>query len=99
MVVTIYDKRRSVAKQLEQALRDTHGALVFDTIIRDRAIYTEDALLGRPTSVYAPGSPADQDFAALAAEVIARGERRSGGRRPSVQPAPVPAGEDDHAVE
>ncbi len=80
MVITISDKRRSMAKQLEQALRETHGALVFDTVIRDRANYTEDALLGAPTSVYAPGSPADQDYAALAAELIARGERRTPAR-------------------
>lgn len=80
MVLTIYDKRRSMAKQLEQALRETHGPLVFETVIRDRANYTEDALLGAPTSVYAPGSSADQDYAALATELIQRGERRAPAR-------------------
>jgi chromosome partitioning protein len=92
MVITIYDKRRGMAKQLEQALRETHGSLVFDAVIRDRANYTEDALLGAPTSVYAPGSPADQDYAALAAELITRGERRAPvrgrtARRTAAQPA------------
>jgi len=93
MVLTIYDKRRGMAKQLEQALRETHGPLVFETVIRDRANYTEDALLGAPTSVYAPGSSADQDYAALAAELIERGERRGSARgRPARRAAtPQPA--------
>ena len=47
MVITIFDKRRSVARQLEAALREAHGRLVFDTVIRDRAIYTEDVLRAR----------------------------------------------------
>jgi chromosome partitioning protein len=95
MVVTIYDKRRSTAKQLEQALRDTHGPLVFETVIRDRAIYTEDALVGAPTSVYAPGSPADQDYAALAAELVRRGNHKAPGRSPARRvPAATPGGEE-----
>jgi chromosome partitioning protein len=80
MVLTIYDKRRSVARQLEQALRDAHGKLVFDTVIRDRANYTEDALQGAPTSIYAPGSPADVDYGGLADELIARVSARPVGR-------------------
>jgi len=79
LLITIFDKRRSVARQLEAALRQAHGRLVFDTVIRDRAIYTEDVLQGAPTSVYAAGSPADQDYAALAAEVLARDGRPPGG--------------------
>jgi chromosome partitioning protein len=97
MVVTISDKRRNVARQLEQALRDTHGALVFETIIRDRANYTEDALVGAPTSVDAPGSPADQDYAALAAELIRRGARKPEGRTPTNRrgaPVAQPVGEE-----
>ena len=85
LVITIFDRRRSVARQLETALREAHGPLVFETVIRDRAIYTEDVLQGAPTSVYAAGSSADQDYAALAAELIARLERPAArrGRRPA----------------
>src|SRR5689334_14952314 len=101
MVVTISDKRRSTARQLEQALRETHGPLVFETVIRDRAIYTEDAIVGAPTSVYAPGSPADQDYAALAAELLERNGRKAQGRSGSRRPQRVtqPVGEESYAHE
>ena len=99
MLITIFDKRRSVARQLEEALREAHGRLVFETVIRDRAIYTEDVLQGAPTSVYAPGSPADQDYAALAAEVLARdgrppreGHSGAGHEQSQEGPRPEPAG-------
>ncbi len=69
VVATLFDRRTVLARDLLVASHARFGAAMFDTAIRSSTKLREAAAHGLPIQVYAPRTPAAEDFAALGAEV------------------------------
>lgn len=73
VVITMYDGRTTLSKQVAQEVRDYFGELVFETIIPRSVKLSEAPSYGEPISTYHPDSKGAKAYAALAEEVIDRG--------------------------
>ena len=74
-VVNLRKGRRILHDRYEKALRDLHGPLVFDTVLRDLAAFPESEALSQSVLAYEPKSPAADLMRGLGAEVTTKMER------------------------
>jgi len=74
-VVNLRKGRRILHDRYEQALRDLHGSLVFNTVLRDLAAFPEAEALSQSVLEYEPKSPAADLMRELGTEVATRMEQ------------------------
>ena len=74
LLATFYDSRTHLSRQVLEALRDEHGPLVFDTVIKTTVRLAEAPIGGESVLAAAGGSDAAQAYRSLAQEVIHRAE-------------------------
>lgn len=72
ILLTQADKRTIPTKQAIQMLSETFPGMLFDTIIRLNMRFLEAHGWGQPIMTYAPNSAGDQDYRALAQELMIR---------------------------
>jgi len=89
VVGTMFDRRTKFARELLVALHGRFGAAMFDTVIRTSVRLREAPAWGVPIQELAPASRAATDFAALAAEIVAKAP--GFGVAPPEPPAPARA--------
>ena len=73
VVITMYDGRTTLSRQVAQEVRDYFGDLVFDTIIPRSVKLSEAPSYGEPILKYHPEGKGAKAYADLAEEVIDRG--------------------------
>lgn len=74
IVVTMYNSRLILHRQLLDAVRDTYGAQVCRTPIRQSVAIQEAPASGQSILDYAPGNTVAQDYNALITELLERFE-------------------------
>ena len=72
IVLTMYDGRKNVHRQLREMVARHNGAALFNTSIRNCIAVVEAPLAGALLRDYAPKATATQDYAALTDEIIKR---------------------------
>jgi chromosome partitioning protein len=70
-LLTIYDPRTKMSKEVVSQVRESLGENVFKTIIPNNIRLAEAPSYGKPISLHAPDSPGALAYANLAKEVIA----------------------------
>jgi chromosome partitioning protein len=73
VLLTMYDPRTNLAKQVAEEVRSFFGDRVFQTIIPRNVRLSEAPSFGMPVALYAPTSSGAEAYAAVAEEVMARG--------------------------
>jgi chromosome partitioning protein len=73
VVMTMYDVRTSLSKQVVEEVRSYFKDKVFETVIPRNVRLSEAPSFGLPVSKYAPASKGAIAYAALAQEVVDRG--------------------------
>ena len=69
-LLTMYDARTQLSRDVAENVRQTFGDQVFQTIIRRRVKLAEAPAAGRPITVYAGSSDAAEDYRQLARELV-----------------------------
>ena len=72
IVATLYDQRKRLNREVIENIASYFGAKLFSTRIRDNISLAEAPSYGQDIFEYRPDSYGAQDYAALAAEVIAQ---------------------------
>lgn len=72
MLLTMYDRRRRIHKDIEDYARMKYGEIVFNTKIRRNSALCDIAALGKSIYEYAPNCYAAQDYAAAIDEMLKR---------------------------
>lgn len=72
VVLTMYDQRTNLSKQVEEDARDVMGELVFDTIIPRNVRVSEAPSYAMPVLTYDSNSQGSQAYRQLAEEMIRR---------------------------
>lgn len=72
LVLTLYDRRKKLAKDVEEALLKDWKSVVFETRIRDNVALAEAPSNGRDILAYRPKSFGSEDYAGLAGEYLNR---------------------------
>ncbi len=72
IVMTMFDKRNSLANQVVADVRDTMGQSVYETVIPRNVRVSEAPSFGKPVLLYDVGCAGSQAYIRLASEVIAR---------------------------
>jgi chromosome partitioning protein len=70
-LVTRYDSRKNICKDVDQKIHEHFKEKVFKTKIRDNVKLTEAPSYGKPVAIYSPSSTGNKDYMNLAKEVIA----------------------------
>ena len=70
VLLTRYDSRKVLNKNIEEALRGTFKGRVFNTVIRENIAIAEAPAMGQDVITYAPKSNGAQDYLKLTNEVI-----------------------------
>jgi len=78
ILLTMYDERTTLSKQVAADLRSFFGAQVFDTIIPRNVRLAEAPSHGKPIMFYDSSSKGAESYLSLAKEVIANGQKRLG---------------------
>lgn len=73
VLLTMYDGRTTLAKQVAEEVRNYFGRIVFNVMIPRTVKLSEAPSFGLPINQYDPNGKGAQSYAALAKEVIARG--------------------------
>lgn len=73
VVVTMYDARTTLAKQVAQEVKEYFGDMMFETIIPRSVKLSEAPSYGEPITKYYPDGKGAKAYYALAEEVIDRG--------------------------
>ena len=73
VLLTMYDTRTNLAKQVADEVRSFFGDRVFHTIIPRNVRLSEAPSYGQPITLYAPRSSGAEAYAAVADEVMSRG--------------------------
>ncbi len=76
IVLTMYDKRNNLSRQVEEDARENLGDLVFQTVVPRNVRLSEAPSFAVPVLTYDTGSTGSQAYRDLAQEVLDR-ERRS----------------------
>jgi chromosome partitioning protein len=71
VLLTRYDSRKVLNKNIEEALRGTFAGRVFKTVIRENIAIAEAPTMGQDVITYAPKSNGAQDYLQLGKEVEA----------------------------
>ncbi len=77
VIVTRYSGRRTLGREVVDAIKGLYGAAVFDTRIRENISIAEAPGFGMDIYEYKPGSNGAIDYAALCEEVLAQEGGRS----------------------
>jgi len=78
ILLTMYDDRTTLSKQVAADLRSFFGAQVFDTVIPRNVRLAEAPSHGKPVIVYDIHSKGAETYISLAKEVISNAEKRVG---------------------
>lgn len=70
-LLTIYDPRTKMSREVVSQVRDSLGEDVFRTVIPNNIRLAEAPSYGKPVSLHAPDSPGAKAYAELAKEVMA----------------------------
>ena len=73
VILTMYDARKNICKDVAERVEDYFKELVFQTRIRDNVRLAEAPSYGQPVILYAPSSNGSKDYMELTKEVMARG--------------------------
>ena len=73
VLLTMYDGRTTLSKQVVEEVRNYFGKLVFDTLIPRTVKLSEAPSFGQPITQYDPSGKGAQSYVDLAKEVINRG--------------------------
>lgn len=73
VLLTMYDGRTTLSKQVASEVREFFGDLVFDAVVPRSVKVSEAPSFGRPITSYDSGGKGAQSYRDLAKEVIARG--------------------------
>ncbi len=73
LLITMYDERTRLARDVEEELREHFSALVYETVIPRSVRVAEAPSHGRPVAAHAPNSRGAEAYRRLADEVTARG--------------------------
>lgn len=71
IVLTMYDKRNNLSKQVEKEVRENFDGHVFDTIIPRNVKLSESPSFGKPAILYDVRSPGSQQYLKFAQEYLA----------------------------
>ncbi|WIM68787.1 ParA family protein [Corynebacterium breve] len=72
ILVTMFDRRTSHAREVMNRVVEVFGDRVFDTVITRTVRFPETSVAGEPIITWAPSSPGAQQYRNLALEVIER---------------------------
>ena len=72
VLLTMYDQRLSLSRQVALEAKRYFGELVFDTVIPRNISIAEAPGFGKPVADYAPASAGARRYADLAREIVAR---------------------------
>ena len=86
IVLTMYDERTTLSKQVAADLRSFFGAQVFETVIPRNVRLAEAPSHGKPIIFYDIHSRGAEAYIQLAKEVIANGQKRFGEGTGSADP-------------
>jgi chromosome partitioning protein len=75
IVLTMFDARNTLARQVSEQVRSHFGAQVFQTVIPRNVTLAEAPSYGRPGILYNVASSGSQAYVALAKEYLAHGEK------------------------
>jgi chromosome partitioning protein len=70
VLLTRYDSRKVLNKNIEEALRGTFEGRVFNTVIRENIAIAEAPAMGKDVITYAPKSNGAQDYLQFTAEAL-----------------------------
>lgn len=73
VLVTMYDGRTTLSRQVAQEVKDYFGDLMFETIIPRSVKLSEAPSFGEPINIYYPEGKGAKAYMALAQEVVKRG--------------------------
>lgn len=73
VLMTMYDGRTTLSRQVVEEVRSYFGRLVFETLIPRTVKLSEAPSFGQPITLYDPSGKGAQSYMSLAKEVIARG--------------------------
>ena len=73
VLLTMYDGRTTLSKQVVEEVRNYFGIIVFDTLIPRTVKLSEAPSFGQPITQYDPSGKGAQSYVDLAKEVINRG--------------------------
>ena len=73
VLMTMYDGRTTLSRQVVEEVRSYFGRLVFETLIPRTVKLSEAPSFGQPITLYYPSGKGAQSYMSLAKEVIARG--------------------------
>lgn len=77
VLVCLHDARRRLARSVEDTVREYFGDLVFKTVVRTNVALAEAPAHGSSIFRYDPRSSGAEDYANLADEILARGEKNN----------------------
>ncbi len=72
VVLTMYDKRNNLSRQVEEDARETLGDLVFETVIPRNVRVSEAPSFSMPVLKYDPASLGSRAYMDLADEILKR---------------------------
>jgi chromosome partitioning protein len=78
IVLTMYDERTTLSRQVASDLRSFFGAQVFESVIPRNVRLAEAPSYGKPVLAYDPRSRGAESYIALAKEIIANDKKRAG---------------------
>jgi len=70
VILTKFDSRKNICRDVAEKVEDYFKGKVFDTKIRDNVKLAEAPSYGQPITLYAPNSHGSQDYRRLAIEVM-----------------------------
>ncbi len=86
IVLTMYDERTSLSRQVAADLRSFFGSQVFETVVPRNVRLAEAPSHGKPIMFYDIHSRGAEAYLQLAKEVVAHGQKRIGAGAGSVNP-------------
>ena len=91
VLLTMYDQRLSLSRQVATEAKRYFGRRVFDTVVPRNVSIAEAPGFGLPVADYSPASVGARRYAALAREVVHRAGSVTGGASPKGRGSPAAA--------
>jgi len=77
VLITMYDGRLNLSKQIEKEVRQYFNGKTFKTVIRRNVRLSEAPSFGKPILLYEANSPGAQDYLTLVQEMLNRGNKKA----------------------
>jgi len=77
VLITMYDGRLNLSKQVEKEVRQYFNGKTFKTVIRRNVRLGEAPSFGKPILLYEANSPGAQDYLTLVQEMLNRGNKKA----------------------